>query len=218
MRTMSICITVVLGFALAANPAGAAILFDDGLTHEISTRVGHIEIYDSLSGEPTVVELVARGYISDVDVYQNSRFFMSAGILGGSLALHDYSSAEISGGIVDEDPFYLTDFSQLTITGGYVEEALRIHEDSQVFIHGSNFQVDGLPVDYGPLAATTGYLRGDLLDGQIGCGLSINDTAAITLVPEPATLALLSLGSLGLLRHRSRRSAEAGLAAARRKV
>ena len=119
-------IIVLCGFCVSAGPARAAIVYDDGAVHEISTAVYRIEIYDSLAGDPTVVKLLAGAGVWDVDVYNNSRFLMFDGTLGGTLALHDHSQAVISGGVVDEDPFYLTDSSRLTITGGYVDEALRI--------------------------------------------------------------------------------------------
>ncbi|MHC4743796.1 MAG: PEP-CTERM sorting domain-containing protein, partial [Planctomycetota bacterium] len=89
--------------------------------------------------------------------------------------------------------------------GGYVEESLRIYENCRVFIHGSNFQIDGAPVDCGPVTVTQGRLTGDLLNGYIGSGLFINDNASVTLIPEPATLALLGAGTVALWKKRKMR-------------
>ena len=203
MKGMGGCVIVVFALCFAASPAGAVIVFDDGGAHEISTDLGqHISIYDGPGSLPTTVRLLTGGAVRDVDVYQNSRFIMLGGRSDG-LYLHDYSESEVSGGNIDEDPFYITDFAQLTITGGYVEESLRCYRNSQVFIHGCDFTIDDEPAGYGPITAATGFLRGELLNGgQIGCGFSINDNAAITLVPEPASIVLLGLGGLLLLRKR----------------
>ena len=88
MKRIAVRIIVLLGFGLAARSADAVIVLNDGLTHEISTTMEDIAVYDSPSGEPTVVRLVAGAEAQDVGVFQNSRFEMIAGeIEDGTLIL-----------------------------------------------------------------------------------------------------------------------------------
>ena len=94
------------------------------------------------------------------------------------------------------------DFSRLIITGGDIGPGFMTYGNSEVFIHGSNFQIDGVPVGYGRVAAPIGNLTGDLLDGQIRCFFAVFVDSSVTLVPEPASLALLALGAMPLMRRR----------------
>lgn len=177
---------------------GQAIIYNDGGVYEINTPISDsVEIYDGPASQPTTVELVAGGSVRDVDVFQNSNFLMSGGTSYGLLLLRDTSRGEISGGVVDEDPFAIWDNSQLTITGSYFDEGLSVRNEGQVFIYGSDFQIDGVPVPYGPISVSTGRLEGTLLNGQIRSNLDIQDSGVVTLVPEPASLSQLLLG-LGL--------------------
>jgi hypothetical protein len=202
MKRRVMCIFVLLGFGFPANPANAILIYNDGLTHEVSTTVYEdIHIYDSPLGEPTLVKLLTGGDTVDIDVFQNSRFQMTGGVISdGTLSLHDYSRAEVSGGSIDDDPLWIGDFSRLTITGGDFTQLLRVLGNSQVFIHGSNFQIDGMPVGYGPVTVPVGMLTGTLLNGQIRSLFTIRDSATVILIPEPATLLLFGLGGLILRR------------------
>jgi len=201
MKRTAVRIIVLLGFGVAGSPADAVIVFNDGGTHEISTRVYEdIRVYDGPSGEPTLVRLVAGAETDDVDVFQNSRFEMIAGeIEDGTLSLHDHGQAELSGGRVSDDSMRISDFSRLIITGGDIGPGFMSYGNSEVFIHGSNFQIDGVPVGYGPVPVPIGNLSGDLLDGQIDCSFEIFDNSSVTLVPEPASLGLLALGGVALI-------------------
>jgi len=78
----------------------------------------------------------------------------------------------------------------------------RSYGSSEVFIHGSDFQLDGVPVGYGPVTRPIGFLSGDLLYGRINALYAISDSAAVTLVPEPASLGLLALGGVALILRR----------------
>ena len=197
----------LFGFGVVANPAGAAIVYNDGLTHEISTTVyEHIQVYDSPAGQPTLVRLLAGADTNRINVYENSRFEMTGGEIGESeLGLHDNSTGLISGGSISDDASWIGDSSQLTITGIDFIDGLELNGDAQVFIHGSNFQLDGTPVGYGPIVPPDGHLTDDLLYGHMTCSLRFfSDSAAVTLVPEPATLAMIGLGGPALLRKRKR--------------
>ncbi len=204
MKRTAARIVVLLGFGIAAGPADAVIVFNDGGTHEISTRVYEdIRVYDAPSGEPTLVRLVAGAETDDVDVFQNSRFQMTAGeIEDGTLILFDHSEGEISGGRISDDLMRIFDFSRLIITGGDIGPGFMSYGSSEVFIYGSNFQIDGVPVGYGPVPVPMGNLTGDLLNGRIQCSFDIFDDSSVTLVPEPASTIMLALGGVALILRR----------------
>ena len=203
MKRALMSIFVLLGFGLLANSANATIVYNDGGVHEINTDLFQaVEIYDGPLNQPTTVKLLLGGEIRDIDVYEHGLFYMTGGRINGTFALHNFGQAEISGGIVNEDPFYVTNNSRLTITGGQVSEPLRMFESCEVYVHGTDFKIDGVPVPYGPVAVTTGRLTGTLLYGQIQLPFFIQDNSKLVLVPEPATILLLSLGILTLLKKR----------------
>jgi hypothetical protein len=197
---------IIILSASLAGQAGAVIMYNDGLVHEISTVVSQdIAVYDGPSGQPTRVKLTAGASTYDIDVFQNSIFEMTAGeIEDGTLVLWDNSRGEISGGRISDDLMRFFGSSRLTITGGDIGPGFMNSENSEVFIYGSNFQIDGAPVGYGRVLIPMGYLTGDLSNGQIHCLFGIFDDSSVTLVPEPATILLLGLGGLGLLSKRGR--------------
>ncbi len=204
MKRIAVRIIVLLGFGVAAGSADAVIVFNDGGTHEISMIVYEdIRVYDGPSGEPTLVRLVAGAETDDVAVFQNSRFEMIAGeIEDGTLILFDHGQAELSGGRVSDNSMRIFDFSRLIITGGDIGPGVRSYGNSEVFIYGSNFQIDGVPVGYGPVPVPMGNLTGDLLNGQIQCSFDIFDDSSVTLVPEPVSVVVLGLGGVALILRR----------------
>ena len=205
MKQIRVLLWIMSVSLLLVNAGKAQVVYDDGQMHEIDYNLqGHVDIYDGPEDQPTTVKLVADGAISDVDVYENSRFFMSGGTHWGSLVLHDSSRGEVSGGVVDEDPFSIVNNSQLIITGDDFSEGLRVRNEGQVYIYGSDFTIYGNPVGYGPIQVSEGRLEGTLLNGQIRSNLDIQDNGMVTLVPEPASLSLLLLGTLLLRRKRNR--------------
>jgi len=204
MKRIAVRIIVLLGFGVAAGPADAVIVFNDGRTHKISTMVHEdIHIYDGPGGAPTLIRLLAGAETDDVDVFQNSRFEMIAGeIEDGTLSLYDHGQAELSGGRISDDAMRVNDFSRLIITGGDIGPGFRCSGNSEVFIYGSGFQIDGVPVGYGPVTRPNGFLSGDLLYGRISALYAISDSAAVTLVPEPASAVVLCLGGVALILRR----------------
>jgi hypothetical protein len=125
----------------------------------------------------------------------------------------DSSTITMNGGTVGYD-VRAFDSSTITISGGTASYALYTFDSSVITIVGSDFEVDGMPVPYGNLAAQTGTLTGTLASDDPMDNLFYqgggNWTGTITLVPvpEPGELLLLVSGGVGLL----------GLAAWRRRV
>jgi hypothetical protein len=103
-------------------------------------------------------------------------------------------------------------YASLQWTGGTLYSIMAL-ESSSTTIVGKNFAVDGNPASYGELVALSGTLAGTLASGKtidtdfFQGGYDNGHTifsGTITLVPEPSTALLLSLGLGGLaLRRRT---------------
>ena len=88
----------------------------------------------------------------------------------------------------------------LTFSGGVINSTLAAFDSSSITIIGSNFAVDGSPVDYGKYIASD-FVGGEgVLTGILNNGALLNNSfyistgASITLVPEPTTILLFGFG------------------------
>jgi hypothetical protein len=154
--------------------------------------------------------------------YDSSQVNMSSGSIGGFLLINDSSQVDISGGYIFGFGSYgssqvnisggligglwTDDFSQVNISGGSIDRDLVLLKQSKIQISGRDFEVDGQTVGFGELTSILGgnpyneparYLTGTLLSGElINNNFRIGYDARIVLIPEPATIALLGIGSL----------------------
>lgn len=124
----------------------------------------------------------------------NSILTISGGHFGCGLSLHDHAWASVYGGSFAET---------------FGDPDLDLHDSSKVSIFGSGFTIDGNGVAYGDITThfgtLTGKLRGTSLQGQpIDYDFSLPNGCVLTLVPEPATISLLALGGLAMLKRRHR--------------
>ncbi len=150
---------------------------------------------------------ISGGLVSGVVTARSSLLTMSSGVVQRSMSCNENSLVNISGGSIGTfSGAWLSVHrnSQLLITGGTIDASLSVYDDGQITISGSNFAIDGITVDYGQYYASNypygkGTLTGTLANGDILDGsFNIYDDASIVLVPEPATILLLSLGGLVL--------------------
>ena len=136
----------------------------------------------------------------DLAAENNSQITIFGGSIGEYLLAHNESRITISGGSIGE---YMAAFdnSQVIMSGGSVVTELIVGNNSQITIYGTDFNVNGEPVGYGPITAASGILTGTLDSGEaINNDFYIYDDAGIALVPEPGTVLLLGLGGLFLLK------------------
>lgn len=183
-----------------------------------------------LSGSSSAT--VRGGWVGILEAMDSSSLTIEAGQLQGPISAFDSSSITIRGGVIEtfRSLIWAEDTASIAIRGGDLRSAnLEAYEasafvirggvldgephrtvaafDSSVFIIvGSRFAVDGKPVGFGPIEASSGTLTGRLESGDRidrffchdgGCPiLSDRVTGLIALVPEPDRD--LSLAAAGL--------------------
>ena len=176
---------------------------------------GYLHAYDnsqvSVSGGSIGRSLSAHG---------NSQVDVSGGSIDGGLAAYGDSQVSISGGSIkhgSSPTWALVAWhnSRVTVSGGSIDGIVRAGKEGEtttsvIIFEGGDFAINGTPVGWGEYGtggrdfvhgALTGTLaNGDSLDSEF----YIYGDSRIVLVPEPATLSLLTLGSLALLRWRKR--------------
>jgi hypothetical protein len=162
-----------------------------------------------------------------LDIYGESSLHMSGGTVGDFLYARSSSEITVSGGRVDGRLSALS--AEVTLTGGSIGGNLSLngsatvywsggtvdgelspyHEGCLLEIVGSGFAVDGVPVPYGDLSATAGWLTGVLESGHtVENGfVQGGEHGTIRLVPTPeptqTLLCACALVTLALLRRRA---------------
>lgn len=122
---------------------------------------------------------------------------------------YDSSQVNITGGNIGSD-LYAYSESQITISGGKIGGGISAGIDnnchSLIVFEGSNFAINGQNVGYGDSArsyASTGTLTGTLDSGDLLNNMFvIHGNSDIIFIPEPITISLLLIGSVGFLRKR----------------
>jgi len=161
-------------------------------------------------GPPTTVELVDGGSVWGLDVLDTSLLRILGGVVNEELVALGNSTLEISGGSVAS---HLNAFNEasVTLSGGTIGGFLVARDDSVITIIGSGFAVDGVPINFGTIEATSGVLTGMLASGELidnpfrHNGFNEAITGTIHLIPEPGTCVLAAIGMFGLAAGRRRR-------------
>jgi hypothetical protein len=172
---------------------------------------------------------ISSGSVETLYAFDSSQVTVSGGQTDGPLYAYDNSEVAISGGKIGYT-LHAYDSSRVTWSGGSIgdswytvfdgewyaqtEDNIYIDDEAILTIEGLGFSVDGTAVAYGDI---TSILRGSIEDeplrhlaGRLASGQPIHNDfyighdAKIVLVPEPATVFLLGLGGLALLRRRKR--------------
>ncbi|QDU35505.1 hypothetical protein KS4_35880 [Poriferisphaera corsica] len=180
------------------------------------TMNGGIVEDDLYSHDFATFNLTGGVVADDVNVRGDSLFSMFGGTVGEDFEAGQDSTAFIYGGSISREIVAFQGAS-ITISGGTIgisnDAFLSTDFISSITLDGSNFKIDGVAISLGDIAPTTGILSGNLADGS---AFEIDfkrievtfdgttSTGTITLIPEPASFALLSLGSLLFLSRKNK--------------
>jgi len=143
---------------------------------------------------------ISGGSVHDLYAYDSSTADVS-GVSVYSLYAYGSSTVSVTGGSVSTLRAYNT--SAVEVSGGTVGY-LYVYNNGTVTLHGYDFRATAGLMLYGGRVLGTGILSGEWFDGTPWTvNISQNaDGAIIRVVPEPATLSLLSLGGLAVLRRK----------------
>jgi len=175
MRTVILVLLMVCCFSVAK--AEEYIYYDDGGIYNINSEIdGLVYISDSVSGEPTTVNLVAGGSILGrwVVVNDNSQFNIldgSGGYVEGDVHLNNSALFNMYNGSVFGDVdlrgsshfnmhdgsigSYLIAYynSSATVSGGSIDSGIYTNSslpyEAVVTFYGTDFAIDGTPIGYG---------------------------------------------------------------------
>jgi hypothetical protein len=173
--------------------------------------------------EDSQVSILGGGVAATIRAYGRCDLTIAGGEIGGPVVVRENSRMEISGGSMESwvqafDDSEATisagqvalfveawDNSRVTISGGTIGGRIAAIRDSLITLVGSDFAVNGTPVGYGDSAriyGIMGTITGILANGDtLNNSFNINGIGAdITFIPEPATLLLLGIGAMGVLR------------------
>jgi hypothetical protein len=226
MKNVRMAIWLVTAVLVSVTGQGfGEVHFNDGGTHNINYTINEkVRVTNGVLGEPTTINVLNGGNISAppaaLSVSHDSKINISGGSVG-SLGATDNSRVTMSSGSVESHYFAASGNAliimsggtvggqlqtwgngQVILSGGVVMSNLSAFDSGQITIVGSNFAIDGIPVDFGQYFASDfaggqGILTGMLFSGDLlNNSFYISTDASITLIPEPASLLLLSLGSL----------------------
>lgn len=156
------------------------------------------------SGDSTLTVTGSTGYFAGfqgaVLAHDNSNVIISGGELNlttpGGVIADGTSNVSITGGAVGG--VQANESSRITVSGGSISQ---FQAGSEITVIGTGFQVDGSPVPFGPLAASSGTLTGTLSSGEpLDAPFTISGGTIILVFPPglPAlrgvSIALLVIG------------------------
>lgn len=192
---------------MGGSVGGRVIANNNSTINLIDGVVGnHLYAYDN-----AVLNVTGGNITYYLRTHNTSEAFISGGTIGSNVYSYMQSHITMTDGLIYGSLFALGT-SRIDLYGGtiqgYIEMGWDITHSGTIIIHGTNFAIDGVPIESGSFTTfpdgtvrsghLTGVLaNGDLLDNDVFiCG------GTLVLIPEPMTLSLITLGGLFLRRKR----------------
>lgn len=177
--------------------------FEQGQAHVVDAVIGEIVAAYGTSG----VHVGGGALIEDVLAFDGAEVTLEGGGAVGELWSLNTSRIYVTGGQV-VGAVWAFNSSRIDLLGGYLHGGdLVASGTARIRVSGMDFEVDGEPVDYGDLAATSGVLRGTLASGELldsvfyqgggGCPYDGACSGTITLTP-PVAIEVPALPGWGL--------------------
>ncbi len=218
MKKTVIVMMVILVIGICVESSKATITFDDGAVNDIDYFINDdVYVTDSTGGSTTTLNLLTSGEIyGELEADGSSVVTVEGGTIRGQLRTSGschvaLSYGSIANGITNAI-VWAQGNSQITITGAEIGGDLLGHDEGKFVIFGKDFEIDGIPVDYGLIINESGgypvtkQLYG-ILDNEeiINVDFALWGNSSILLVPEPLTILLFSLGGVFIRKSKKRR-------------
>lgn len=151
--------------------------------------------------------ILSFGIMEGINLSGTADFLVTdTGSTQGSIRVEDNATLTMLGGRIEQD-LVAVGGGIITIKGGTIGQEIKLDSpmgmQGDVYIYGTNFAINGVAVGPGRYHQTgifTGTLEnGDILNNMVGFAGG-ND---VVLIPEPATMLLLTMGTLYLRRRKT---------------
>ena len=205
------CAVVMAVLALTAAQGFALVHYNNGGTHNITWAHNEYVLIDyNKPGMNTTVIFEPGGAVTgDYDLYgyQDCRIILNGGVLNHDLNAYNNTKVTIYSGSINQF-LYARDNSVVNLYGGTVG-TISLQDNADLFVYGVSYALNGTPIDPGQIiempdktvTLSVTFETGGTMDYEVLFRGSGQNSLAL-MIPEPATLGLLAVGGLTMLKRR----------------
>lgn len=188
---------------------GASAYHNSMITNNGGTIGGRLYLYDSSMAtiNSGVVGGTWTGYEASLNIYN--------GTIKGDIESMGTAKVSIYGGVIEGDVEAWNDCIT-DIYGGTIDNWLQVYGNGVIYLHGTDFMIGSHALSFGESLRDFGSVNSNEIYGRITGQLQdgslfdntftisiLNSNADIIIIPEPASLSLLTFGSIIILRIRN---------------